>query len=82
MVHDSGVSREKRRDSGQGNEDVGGCESISGAFCESARAVVGGMWDGGDRRLTCDIVAIYSSCIRTTVRVCRQLRVVMVYVEM
>lgn len=42
MVHDSGVSREKRSDKGQGNDDVGGCERIRGAFCESARAVGGG----------------------------------------
>jgi hypothetical protein len=43
MVHDSGVSREKSSERGHGNEDVGGWASMSGAFCESARAVGGGM---------------------------------------
>lgn len=53
MVHDSGVSREKRSDNGHGNEDVGGCERMSGAFCESASAVWGGICDGGRRRFGC-----------------------------
>lgn len=57
MVHDSGVSREKRSESGHGSEDVGGCESMSGAFWESARAVGGGIWVGGERRFTCDMFA-------------------------
>jgi hypothetical protein len=56
MVHDSGVSREKRSERGHGSEDVGGCARMSGAFCESARAVGGGMCVGGERRFACDMV--------------------------
>lgn len=58
MVHDSGVSREKRSDRGQGNEDVGGCARIRGAFCESERAVWGGMYAGGARRFACDMIVV------------------------
>jgi len=64
MVHDSGVSREKSRERGHGREDVGGWESIRGAFWESARATEGGIEVGGERRFACDIVAVSLAEVR------------------
>lgn len=43
MVHDSGVSREKRRESGHGSDETGDEARMRGAFCDSARAVAGGI---------------------------------------
>jgi AP-3 complex subunit delta-1 len=60
MVHVSGVSREKRRERGQGRVEVGVVERMSGAFWERARAVGGGIEAGGVRRLACVMVAIVS----------------------
>ena len=51
MVHDSGVSREKSSERGQGSDDVGVEARTRGAFWDSARAVCGGMWAGGESRL-------------------------------
>jgi hypothetical protein len=56
MAHDSGVSREKSRDSGHGSDDVGDEARTRGAFCERARAVGGGMREGGERRFAVAIV--------------------------
>lgn len=58
MVHVSGVSREKSSDSGQGSDDVGLDDRMRGAFCERARAVGGGICEGGESRLACDMAAI------------------------
>jgi hypothetical protein len=72
MVHDSGVSREKRSANGHGSAEVGGWASMSGAFWESARAVGGATCDGGDRRFTCDMVAkrvFWCACRRVCVDV-------------
>ena len=57
MAQDSGVSREKRSESGHGRDDVGGFEMIFGAFWERASAVGGGMFVGGARRFAVAIVA-------------------------
>lgn len=58
MVHVSGVSREKSRDSGQGRADVGDLDNMGGAFCERASAVGGGICEGGESRLAGVMVAM------------------------
>ena len=60
MVHDSGVSREKRRERGHGSDEVGDVESMRGAFWERASAVGGGIWEGGESRLACVIFYSFS----------------------
>lgn len=58
MVHVEGVSRVKRRERGQGRGEVGVVERMRGAFWERARAVWGGMREGGWRREGGGIVAV------------------------
>jgi len=58
IVHVSGVSREKSRESGHGRVGVGDVDSMRGAFCERARAWGGAIWAGGESRLACVIFAI------------------------
>ncbi|RMZ74126.1 AP-3 complex subunit delta [Pyrenophora seminiperda CCB06] len=61
IVHVSGVSREKSRESGHGNQEESDVDSMRGAFCESARATGGGILAGGESKLGSVMLAVTGS---------------------
>jgi hypothetical protein len=63
IVQLSGDSREKRRESGHGSEEVGDVDRIMGAFWARESAVGGGIEDGGVRRFAVDIVNAPAVCV-------------------